>query len=162
MNNSMVIIYGRGGHQAQMERLIQKGLIIKDDGIDLITMTDSEYPIESIESNLFQFREFRNKHSYLMSLLIAPFNSLFLLICSLYILMRYKVKGVVSTGPGLSIIPVIVFWIFRVKIVVFEDWSKFYEPSITAKILYRFSGLFIIQNKTLKSFYPKAQYWGRL
>ena len=77
-------------------------------------------------------------------------------------LMKYSVAGSVTTGPGLGIVPSLIFRLFGKRVVAFETWSKFYEPSIAGRILYRFAGLFFIQNESLKEKYPKALFRGRV
>ena len=157
-----VLIYGRGGHQAQMQRLLSKGLIKETDVVNLIAITDSLKPINKIIAQSYTFNEYRDKNSYWTTVLTLPVNSLRLIFTTFSIIKNYKVKGVITTGPGIAIIPSLIFWLFRKKLVVFESWSKFYKPTITAKILYHFAGLFIIQNKSLFKIFPKAKYWGKL
>lgn len=158
----IVLIYGRGGHQVQMQRLLDKGLVNKEDEISLIAMTDSETAIGDSVTKTYKFREYRDKNSRWLTVIFLPFNSLHLIYRTLVLLFTHKVTAVITTGPGLAIIPGILFSLFRIKLVVFETWSKFYKPTITAKILYRFAGLFIIQNKSLIAIFPDAKYWGRL
>lgn len=157
-----MIIYGRGGHQTQMQRLLAKGLFVDEDAVNLIAITDSQNPIIDSIDKTYVFNEYRDKNSYWTTVLTLPVNTLKLIFTTIGILNKYKVVGVITTGPGIAIVSTLLFWLFRKKIVVFETWSKFYKPSITAKMLYHFAGLFIIQNKSLSSIFPKAVYWGKL
>ena len=158
----IVIIYGRGGHQEQMSRLLKKDLIKVQDQVKLIGMTDSKSPINQGVNRNYQFKEFRDKFSVWRTYLNFPINSIQLVLVTLYLLTRYNVKGVITTGPGVAIIPCILLSLLRKKVVVFESWSKFTQPSKTAKLLYRFAGLFIVQNKAMLECFPKAKFWGRL
>ncbi len=158
----IVLVYGCGGHQSQMQRLLAKKLINENDNITLIGITDSLHPINRPIIRTYIFKEFRDKKSNWITLLTLPFSVLALIIRTLILLFKFKVKAVITTGPGLAIIPCLIFWLFNKKLIVFETWSKFYKPSITAKVLYRFSGLFIIQHQTMSKVFPKAKYWGRL
>jgi len=80
----------------------------------------------------------------------------------LSILKNYQVKGLVSTGPGMVVLPAIIFKLLGKKVIFLESWSRFYTPSLTGKIMYRIADTFYIQNETLQSTYPKAIFSGRL
>ena len=162
IGRSYVIIYGRGGHQAQMSRLLDLDLFKSEDKINLIAMTDSNRSISKRINQSYCFDEFRNKHSNLLTFLFLPWTTIQLIFYTFLILIKYKVSGVVVTGPGIAIIPCVIFRLLGKKTVVFESWSKFKEASYTAKILYQFSGLFVIQSKTLKKIFPKSSYFGKL
>jgi len=162
MRKTYIIIYGRGGHQAQMQRLLDSKLFEDEDAIQIIAITDSQKPIIESITHTYIFKEYRDKNSYWTTLLTLPLNTLRLIITTFSILKNNDVKGVITTGPGIAIVPSLIFWLFRKRLVVFETWSKFYKPTITAKILYHFAGLFIIQNKSLFKVFPKAKYWGKL
>ena len=157
-----IVIYGRGGHQEQMLRLCRHGLFKNVPNEQLIAFTDSETPITETIGKTIHFREFRDKYSRLKTLVFLPFNVIKLVYKSFEMMVRYDIRGVIVTGPGVAIIPSIIFSLFRKKLVVFETWSKYYKGSLTGRVLYRFAGLFLIQNKSLKKIYPDAQYLGRL
>jgi len=159
---TFVIIYGSGGHQEEMSRLLNYDIFTDSDDIQLIAFTDSMSPIDYKGVKNYQFSEFRDKHSNKVTLLNMPWNLVKLISFSLAVLKNNNIKGCVTTGPGLAIVPTIIFHLFGKKTVVFESWAKFYKPTMTAKILYYFSGLFIVQHQSMKKVFPKAKYWGRL
>ncbi len=161
-SSTYIIIYGRGGHQAQMAKLLTNGLFVDEDNINLIAITDSLNAIEKHVQNTITVDELRDKHSNRLTLLWLPLLSVRLIIRSLMLLKKHNIKGVISTGPGIAIIPCLIFGLFGKKIIVFESWSKFNQPSYTAKILYRFAGLFIVQHSSMLKVFPKAKYWGKL
>jgi len=160
--NTFLIIYGRGGHQKQMSELLKHGLYESDDSVNTIVFTDSVKPLTFGNSQTFKFKEFRDKYSNSKTIVLLPYHLLKLIYTTLMVLSQFKIKGVITTGPGIAIIPCFICYLFRKKVVVFESWSKFTQPSITAKILYYFSGLFIVQNKSMLKVFPKAKYWGKL
>ena len=161
-DKAILVIYGGGGHQEQMRRLLCADLIVKNDQMRLIAITDSQSPIqEMIEKNL-HVKEFRDKHSNWKTIVKMPFVVLDIVFKTAHILTKYEIRGVITTGPGIAIIPCVLARILGKKIVVFESWSKFTKPSYTAKLLYRFAGLFIVQHKSMIKIFPKAKYWGKL
>lgn len=162
-----LIIYGGGGHQQEMERLLNYGVFIGSDHVDLVVFTDSCSPLNDTiardkPERTIVFPEFRDKHSYLKTFFKLPWIIIKLVYFSFLVHFKYNIKGVISTGPGLAIIPLIIFKSFKIKTVVFESWAMFCRPSYTAKILYHFAGLFIVQHRSMLKVFPKAKYWGRL
>ena len=159
---TFVIIYGKGGHQEEMNRLLSYEIFKQTDDIQLISFSDSHNLVNKCVSHYYQFPEFRDKYSNLRTLVKMPWTLIKLTLVSIWVLYKYDLRGCVTTGPGLAIVPIFIFNLFRVKTVVFESWAKFYKPTFTAKILYHFSGLFIIQHKSMYKVFPNAKYWGRL
>jgi hypothetical protein len=80
---------------------------------------------------------------------------------SLLLLLRGQLI-IVSTGPGIAIIPAIIFRLFKKLVIHVETWSRFYSKSLTGMIMYPVSDIFIIQNIELQCFYKRAIYAGRL
>jgi UDP-N-acetylglucosamine:LPS N-acetylglucosamine transferase len=110
MKNTYILIYGRGGHQMQMERLLANNLILDTDNIHLIAITDSANPIIESIKHSYIFNEYRDKSSYCVTFRKLPFNTIKLLFTTFSILKNYRVKGVITTGPGIALIPTIIFW----------------------------------------------------
>lgn len=83
---------------------------------------------------------------------------------SLRILFKEKPDVVITTGAGI-VVPIcfLAKFLFGSKIIFIETFSRIDEPSLTGRIVYRISDLFIIQWKQLKKFYgDKAIYGGSL
>jgi len=89
-----------------------------------------------------------------------PFLFLRNIFQSFAILVREKPDAVITTGAGV-VIP-LCFWakLFGKKVVYIESFSRINIPSLTGKILYPISDLFIVQWKDLLKFFPKARYGG--
>ncbi len=69
-----------------------------------------------------------------------------------------------STGSEIAILA---FWLgkffFRTKLIFLETVTRPKSPSLTAKVLYPITDLFLVQwENLLKNFGPKAQYKGRV
>jgi UDP-N-acetylglucosamine:LPS N-acetylglucosamine transferase len=75
---------------------------------------------------------------------------------------KYKPVGLIATGPGSVLISAILFKILNKKIVFIETRARITTKSITARIMYRISNRFYVQNKELINLYPNAIYAGLL
>lgn len=82
----------------------------------------------------------------------------------IYILTRERPKVLFSTGSEIAIIPFFLGKILlRTKLIFLETATRVLEPSLTAKVLYPISDIFLVQWETLlKRFGPKAQFRGRV
>jgi beta-1,4-N-acetylglucosaminyltransferase len=91
-----------------------------------------------------------------------PFLFLVNIFQSLIIFLKTWPDVVVSTGAGVAIAMCYIAKLFRKKVVYIEDWCVVSNPSLTGRIVYPVSDLFIIQRKSLMQFYPKAIFGGEL
>ncbi|HAT2780412.1 hypothetical protein I5504_07300 [Citrobacter koseri] len=153
-----LFVYGEGGHRAQMNRLMTR----ISNRINKKIVTLSDYPQkENWSSEHYITREFRNKYSTFMSVL--NFNQLHQIIVCLKLTRKYKIKVMVSTGPGVVLIPAIILKFFRgVQIIHLETWSRFETKSFTGKIMYYIADDFYVQHESLLQQYPNAKYAGVL
>lgn len=160
----IVLIYGAGGHRAQMERLLGKiNPLISDRDVKFLSITETAASIshpDLIES--FELPPFRSKYFSIKKLLMVPKKYIHFLSCFLQIKKKYRVISVISTGPGLAIPFSILFKLARAKIIFIETWSRFETQSYAGKVMYRVADRFYIQNESLARFYPKAIYSGLL
>lgn len=161
---SIVVTYGSGGHQEQIRRLMQLVNEASEENVQFIAITDSEKPVLGIENitEYYYFLELRDKRSTLKTL-VNIFPTLAKQIVAVFKLWnQYKPVGVISTGPGVSILPTVILKMLGVKTVAFESWSRFSEPSFTGKLLNRLVCRFYVQNESIKKVYKSAHYRGRL
>lgn len=158
---AILLIYGEGGHKAQMHRLYKQLKQEINSSINFIGICENHNAIKELECN-YSLYPLRDKYSYLKTFYLIP-KFLYQNIKYFFkIKKEYKVKAVISTGPGISIILSILFKIYGTKIIFIETWSRFEGQTITGKIMYRFVDRFYIQNKSLQKLYPKAIYGGLL
>ena len=82
----------------------------------------------------------------------------------IYILIKERPRVLFSTGSEIAIIPFFLGKILlRTKLIFLETATRVLEPSLTAKVLYPISDIFLVQWETLlKTFGPKAQFRGRV
>lgn len=160
----ILLIYGAGGHKAQMEKLLAK--INKEyEGakVNFIGITESESSIDHSDIlATYEQPPFRNKYFSMINLFTIPLKYYNFVSCFLQIKKQYDVLSVISTGPGLAIPFSVLFKLKKTKIVFIETWSRFETQSYAGKVMYRIADKFYIQNKSLFKFYPKAIYSGLL
>ena len=85
---------------------------------------------------------------------------LFLFIGSLNIFLREKPDVIISTG-ALATIPIcLIAKLFKRKLIFIESFSKINSSTLTGRLLYKYSDLFLIQWEDLRKFYPDAKYGG--
>jgi beta-1,4-N-acetylglucosaminyltransferase len=155
--NAIIFLAGEGGHFEQARRLYHSLLLSEKN--ELIVFTDV------LNKNIDE----KLKHEVLGSLRdkdgFSPIGafSYFVKACKMTIsyCRKYRVS-IISTGPGISIIPSIIVKILGGKVIHIETWSRFYSKSGAGKIMYLISDKFYIQNKELSLVYPKGIYAGRL
>jgi len=160
----LFISYGQGGHQEEMRRLLNKIEPLVTESTQLIILTDSDKPLKTsltIKKKII-YQEVRDKHSLFKTMINLPKTIIKQVVDTINILINQPVDGIVITGPGVSIIPAIVCKFCGKKVVVFESWCRFEHKSLTGKLLYRFSDLFFVQNKSMKALYKNSIYKGRL
>ncbi len=83
---------------------------------------------------------------------------------TLFVLLKERPQVVITTGAGL-VVPLCFMAkiLFRSKIIFIETFSRIDKPSLTGRIVYHISDLFIIQWEKLEKFYgDKAIYGGQL
>jgi len=156
----VLLVYGKGGHTAQMHRFINnapaelksKKLVALSD----VTAKNTDF----VEQ--FYCVEARDKFSYIKNLFVFIVCFLWAVMQMVRILFKYKVTGMISTGPGVAVVPAAICRLFAIKVVYFESWSRIYMPSLAGKIMYRIANVFFIQHKSLQKFYPKGIFSGRL
>lgn len=162
----ILIVFGHGGHAEQMTRLlksidgmhnkkyvaiVENGSRLKNKSIPIID-TLSVIPIRPKNSDV-------SKISLLWQF-IGSFFSSFLIAVKL--LFKFKVKLMISTGPGIAIPIALICRLFNCRVIHLETWCRFYTKSFTGKFMYYLATDFWIQNEELASLYPKATYVGRL
>jgi UDP-N-acetylglucosamine:LPS N-acetylglucosamine transferase len=81
---------------------------------------------------------------------------------SLFIVLKVRPCVVINTGGGISIACSLLAKMLGARLVFIESGARVRSPSRTGKFLYRFSDLFIVQWKSLLSYYPDAIYGGTL
>lgn len=158
---AVLLIYGEGGHRAQMKNL--HALLIPgmtEKGLLAVGICENNDALDGFYS--YSQRGMRDKHSRLKTILGIPLGVTHTIWIILRLVTRYKIVGVVSTGPGIVLLPSMVLKCLGAKIVFLESWSRFETCSLTGRFMYRIADRFYVQNKSLLKSYPAAHYGGLL
>ncbi|NQZ08442.1 MAG: hypothetical protein HRT35_14910 [Algicola sp.] len=157
----LLVIYGGGGHRTEMQLLL-----------DYLVKANSKTPVPLISigpSKLdccvvahYQMTDVRDKHSRFKSLFLMLPSVLNQLITTVKILRAHKVSGVISTGPGLCVIPMVIMRLFGVNTVFVETYCRFNSRSFTGRVMSKLAHRFLVQNKQQLALYPGAEYCGRV
>jgi len=156
----VLLVYGKGGHAAQMERFLNNQKSEYKER-KFITLSNAVLDIPSIVEPFFCI-DARDKHYWYKNFFVF-FAYIFLSIIQMFrIVFKYKVVGMISTGPGLAVIPGLICRLLRKKVIFFEDWCRFATPSLAGRIMYPIANVFFVQHESIRKFYPKSIYMGRL
>jgi len=91
-----------------------------------------------------------------------PLSWIVCLAVSFYIALVERPKVIIATGAGIVVFFCFFAKLFGAKIIFMESMARVHSPTLTARILYPISDLFIVQWPQLKKFFPKAVYAGRV
>lgn len=157
-NDAVLLVYGAGGHSAQMNSFANK-IVNHIEGKSIISLSDVNVkPSWSIKH--FETVEFRSKYSFREFLFS---NSFFKIMKSIFLIKKkYTVSVVVSTGPGIALIAAVFFKLLGSKIIHIETWSRFETKSLTGSFMCFVADKFYVQHKSLLKYYPNAIYSGLL
>ena len=88
------------------------------------------------------------------------FNFLVLFFKSLKIFLKEKPDVVITTGALVSYPICLIAKIFRKKIVYIESFARVNSRSLTGRLMYPISDLFLVLWEEMLKFYPNAKYVG--
>ena len=164
----LLVIYGEGGHRTEMQRLLAS---LEAAAVDLKVVSLGVEPLSDQESEQalahYPIRDIRRKHvqskfQRLKGLLLFPVLLITALLTVVKISRRYQITGAISTGPGLSIVPMLLLRLMGIKCVFVETFCRFNSRSLTGQVMSKIAHRFLIQNKELQILYSDAEYSGRL
>jgi UDP-N-acetylglucosamine:LPS N-acetylglucosamine transferase len=161
VTKSVLIVYGEGGHQAQMRRLLSRFTELRDDGVTVIAVVEAGADVMDDAAITEQLQPLRAKTKS-TALIHSLMNFCRAVLRSHQLIRMHNVGFVLSTGPGIAIPVTVAAKLRGVKVSHIETWSRFYSSSWTARFLYLLASDFYVQNKELLSIFPKATWSGRL
>jgi beta-1,4-N-acetylglucosaminyltransferase len=161
MKKNVAIILGSGGHTTQILRLVDK-MGKKYDYTYIIANTDStsekHIRIKGSVHYVYDTRLKTDKNLIKIILKFIPST-----IETIKILNKIKPDFIIGCGPGMNLhVLWIAKYLFRAKLIFFESWVRVYNKSLTGRLIYPFSDLFMVQWRTMIKKYPKAVFVGRL
>ena len=156
---TILFVYGSGGHREQSKRLLKNNnrpnqiIEMTETGVTPILSTEKAYFIPEMNSKYY---------GPLLSFPRTFFVSFYQGLITLIILIRHKPNKIVSTGPLIGAVPLLIGRIFKKDTIFIESWSRFSDSSKTGKFAKRFVRTVLYQNKEMASKYPNGKYSGRL
>ena len=91
-----------------------------------------------------------------------PLSWLIGAVLSGYYALLERPNVVISTGAGIVVFFCIFAKFLGAKLIFLESMAKVTRPTLTARLLYPFADLFLVQWPGLLKFFPKAKFFGRL
>ena len=161
VTKSVLIVYGEGGHHAQMRRLLSRFTELRDDGVKVIAVVEAGAHVMDDAAITEELQPLRAK-TRSTALIFSLMNFCRAVIRSHQLIRTHNVGFVLSTGPGIAIPVTVATKLRGVRVSHIETWSRFYSSSWTARFLYLLASDFYVQNKELLSIFPKATWSGRL
>ena len=79
-----------------------------------------------------------------------------------YVALIERPDVVISTGAGIVVFFCVFAKLLGAKLIFIESMARIERPTLTARFLYPFSDLFMVQWPDLLEYFPKAKYMGRL
>lgn len=140
-----------GGHLTQALALAEN---LKKPDIEIFFVTSNLGKFRTSDLK-WKFNHVMNPSRNLLKFVILAFQAL--IIC-----IKKNPDVMISTGSNVPIPFFILGKLFGKKLIYIESISRVSKPSLSGKILYRFSDLFFVQWKEMQKFYPNAIYAGRL
>lgn len=147
-----MFIASTGGHLAEIlkiKKLFKKySYILVTEKNSISINLQNEYNIE--------FLKLGNKINIIKYIPVCFVN----IFKSIYLYFKYRPKVIYTTGAHTCVPLCIIGHFFKTKIIFIEVFDRIDNPSLTARIVYKFSDVFIVQHKEMLKIFPKAKYIG--
>ena len=146
----IAFVASSGGHLEEISRL--KGI---EKSYDCFLVT---------EKSDFEIKDFCDK-KYLVPMMnrkqITFFPKFMFLFCrTIMILMKEKPDFIITTGALVAYPFCVVGKLLGIKVIYVESFARVYEPSLTGKLVYNMSDLFMVQWEDMLVKYPKSMLGG--
>ena len=146
----VLFISSSGGHLSEMLQL--KSMFDRYD-YHIITEKDG--------STLWLQDTYKSRVDYLLAvtrshmatyIFGAPVN----VIKSIYLYFKIRPQYIVTTGVHTAVPMCLIGHLFGSKVIYVDSFANIHSKSLTGKILYRYTDLFIVQWESMLELYPKA------
>ena len=150
-SHKICLITSKGGH---LYELLQLNKLLKRNDRFWVTGKglDTKYYLKNEKVYYGYFPESRNIINLFRNFILA-----------IKILNKEKPGILLSCGAGIAV-PFFVIGklFFSAKLIYIESYDFVNYPSLTGKILYNITDLFLIQHKIQQKWFLKAKFWGSL
>lgn len=144
--NKVAFVASSGGHLEEISRL--KRIESRYQSFLVTERSDFEEP------------EFCEKRYHVMQMnrkqLSFPFKFLILFLHAFFILLKERPEFVVTTGALIAYPFCVIGKFMGAKIIYVESYARVYHPSLTGRLLYNFSDLFVVQWADMLQLYPRS------
>ncbi len=147
----VLFISSTGGHLSEILKLES-----------MFNSYDYKLVTENVKSNLYLKEKYKGKVNYLVfgskntNIFVYPFKLLFNTFKSLFIYLKFHPDYIITTGTHTAGPMCYIGKIFGSKIIYVETFANMYTKTLTGRLVYPISDLFIVQWDSLKDLYPKA------
>ncbi|MDP1695953.1 MAG: PssD/Cps14F family polysaccharide biosynthesis glycosyltransferase [archaeon] len=137
-----------GGHLTQIETIFTKRVIGDN---KFIMLTEKNSKTEKLPYKTYFFEQL-NKN---------PLKYFLALIRCIKILKKEKIKLVITTGAEIGLVSMIAGKLLGIKTIFIETIIRVKNPTLSGRLSYPFSDIFLVQNKGMEKHYGKrAKYVG--
>lgn len=155
MNKKRIIFASSsGGHFTQLLQLEQ---LFKE--YEYLIITEKNQVVLNL-TNKYNMKFL--KYSTRKKMVTFPFILFFNSILSLFYVVSFRPNIVITTGAGAVVPLCYISKLLGKKIIYIESYARKSSKSLTGKIIYPISYMFIVQWKSMLKLYPKAKYFGTI
>lgn len=152
--SKIIFISSTGGHLTELRQLE-----------DLFQKNDSYLVTEKTKNNKSLIKKYQNRIKFLCygtkhNMLIYPFICIYNILKSMILYFKIHPDYIITTGAHTCVPMCYIGKIFGSKIIYIETFANIHTKTLTGKLIYPISDVFIVQWKEMLDLYPKAKYWG--
>jgi beta-1,4-N-acetylglucosaminyltransferase len=163
---ALLLVYGRGGHADEMRRVMDH--VADCISLKIVSVCESGSCIGTHEALIVEkisipppLEKYRSKSMLVVvgTVLVRVIRIFFV---TLGLVLRHRIKVVLSTGPGLSLPVAVASRLLGIRVIHLETWCRFSSKSHTGGAMYFLATDFWVQHQELTCLYPKSTYVGML
>lgn len=150
----VMFISSMGGHLTELMQL--KSIFKNYDYMIITEKHKSTVGLKSRYKSKIDYLKAGNKDHMLKYIFIIPYN----IIKSLKLFLKFKPDVIVTTGAHTSVTMCYIAKIFRKKVIYIESFANVKTKTLSGRLVYPISDIFIVQWHSMLKLYPKAIYEG--
>lgn len=152
----ILFIASSGGHFSELMQL--KSMFSKYDSYIITETGKTTKGLKKKYPKHFFYLKFGTKHHMLSYCFIFPYNCL----KSLLLYAKIRPEYIITTGAHTSVPMCYIGKLFGSKIIYIETFACIDTKSLSGRLVYPISNLFLVQWENMLKYYPKAKYIGKL
>lgn len=152
----VLFIASTGGH---LNELMQLNPLFNKYNYYIITEKDkSTIDLKKIYNTRISYLKYGTRKNYFR----YPFIFIFNCLKSIYLYIKIKPKYIITTGTHTSVPICYLGKLFGSKIIFIETFANINTRTLSGKLIYPISNLFIVQWEEMLKLYPKAVFGGSI